>query len=95
MVKVITYELTGVFEDEKTIKLDSRVLVPPKGTVKVQVMIPEGAEGSAEEWRQARLRVWDEFIATPISDEDRRFWEGLRREQRTLRRLGASPEEQV
>jgi len=95
MVKVITYELTGVFEDEKTIKLDSRVLVPPKGPVKVQVMFAEGAEGSAEEWRQARLRVWDEFMATPISDEDRRFWGDLGREQRTLRRLGASPEEQV
>jgi hypothetical protein len=30
MRKVITYELTGVFEDEKTIKLDCRVLIPPK-----------------------------------------------------------------
>lgn len=95
MAKVITYELTGVFEDEKTIKLHSRVLNPPKGTVKVQVMVPDGAEGSAEEWRQARLRAWDEFMATPISDEDKRFWEDLRREQRTLRRLGASPEDQL
>ena len=93
MVRMIAYELTGVFEDEKTIKLDSRVLVPPRGKVKVQVMIPEGAEGSDEEWRQARLKAWDEFMATPISDDDNRFWEELEREQRKLRRQGTASEE--
>ena len=58
-------------------------------------MIPEGSEGSAEERRQARLRVWDAFMATPASEEDKRFWEDLAREQRELRRRGTPPEERV
>ena len=48
-----------------------------------------------EERRGARLKVWDESMASPTSEADKRFWEELARDQQKLRRKGTSAEEPV
>jgi hypothetical protein len=72
------FRWTGRVRDPHTVQVDQVIEVPP-GTAVDLVASPVGP-ATPEVGAEERLAAWQGFRATPVSEDDRAFWERLERE---------------
>ena len=72
------YRWTGRVQDSHTLQVDQIIEVQP-GTEVELTAVPREV-GSLEEEHGARWKAWKEFIAMPVSEEDKQFWAELERQ---------------
>jgi len=80
------YRWTGRVQDEHVLRVDQLIEVAP-GTEVEMVVSPKTSRPDDQE-HDLRLNVWKEFLAMPVSEEDKRFWVELEEQATRTRHDG-------